>query len=49
MGTLWRGYRSEAWGAEELRPIFAPSRGGWPKKEVLLAGKGNAVCSSQRG
>lgn len=49
LGTLWRGYRSEAWGAEELRPIFAPSRGGWPKKEVLLAGKGNAVCGSQRG
>jgi len=38
LGTLWRGYRSEAWGAGEFRPIFAPTRGGWPKKEALLAG-----------
>jgi hypothetical protein len=49
LGTLWRGYRSEMWGSGEFRPIFAPTRGGWPKKEVLLAAQGNAVYGSLRG
>jgi hypothetical protein len=49
MGTLWRGYRLEAWGAGEFRPIFVPTRGGWPEKEALLAGMGNAVAGSLRG
>jgi hypothetical protein len=49
LGTLWRGYRAEAWGAEEFRPVFAPMRGGWPKKEALLAGMNNAVRGSSRG
>jgi DDE superfamily endonuclease len=49
LGTLWRGYRSEMWGCEQIRPIFAPMRGGWPKKEALLAAEGNAVCGSLRG
>jgi hypothetical protein len=47
--TLWRGYRSEMWGSYEFRPIFAPIRGGWPKKEALLAAQGNAVYGSLRG
>jgi hypothetical protein len=49
LGSLWRGYRAEAWGAEEFRAVFAPIRGGWPKKETLLAGMGNAVAGSLRG
>ena len=49
MGTLWRGYRSEMWGCEEFRPMLVPSRGGWPKKEVLLAARGNSVAGSLRG
>lgn len=49
LGSLWRGYRAELWGAQEFRPIFAPSRGGWAKKEALLAGMGNAVNASLRG
>ncbi len=49
LGALWRGYRAEVWGAEEFRPVFAPIRGGWPKKEALLAGMGNAVNGSLRG
>jgi len=49
MGTLWRGYRSEMWGAYEFRTIFAPTGGGWPKKEALLAGMNNAVAGSLRG
>ena len=49
LGTLWRGYRSEMWGSDEFRPIFAPIRGGWPKKEALLAARGNAVYGSLRG
>jgi len=49
MGTLWRGYRSELWGTCEFRPVFAPIGGGWPKKEALLAGMGNAVAGSLRG
>lgn len=48
MGSLWRGYRAELWGAA-VRPIFAPMRGGWPKKEALLAGMGNAANGSLRG
>ncbi len=49
LGSLWRGYRSEMWGEAEFRPIFAPMRGGWPKKEALLAGMGNSVNGSLRG
>jgi len=49
LGTLWRGYRSEMWGCEEFRAIFAPTRGGWPKKEALLAAQGNVVYGSVRG
>jgi hypothetical protein len=49
LGTLWRGYRSEMWGCEQFRSIFVPSRGGWPKKEALLAAEGNAVYGSLRG
>lgn len=49
MGTLWRGYRSEMWGSYEFRPILVPSRGGWPKKEALLAGMNNSVGGSLRG
>jgi hypothetical protein len=49
LGSLWRGYRKELWGAEEFRPIFATTREGWPKKEALLAGMGNTVHGSLRG
>jgi hypothetical protein len=49
LGSLWRGYRAEMWGAVEFRPIFAPMRGGWPKKEALLAGMGNSANGSLRG
>lgn len=49
LGSLWRGYRAELWGAEEFRPIFAPTGAGWPEKEGLLAGMGNAVAGSLRG
>jgi hypothetical protein len=49
MGTLWRGYRSEMWGACEFRPVLTPIGGGWPKKEALLAGMGNSVAGSLRG
>lgn len=49
MGSLWRGYRAELWGAEEFRLVFVPIRGGWPKKEELLAGMDNAVNGSLRG
>jgi hypothetical protein len=46
---LWGGYRAEMWGADEFRAIFVPSWGGWPKKEVLLAARSNAVNGSVRG
>ena len=49
MGTLWRGYRCELWGAHEFRPVLAPTRGGWPKKEALLSALGNTVAGSLRG
>ena len=49
MGTLWRGYRSEMWGSWEFRPVLVPTRGGWAKKEGLLAARGNAVYGSLRG
>ena len=49
LGSLWRGYRSELWGEAEFRLVFAPMRGGWPKKEALLAGMSNAVHGSLRG
>lgn len=49
LGSLWRGYRSELWGAEEFRAIFAVTGAGWPEKEGLLAGMGNAVAGSLRG
>ena len=49
MGTLWRGYRKKMWGSGEFRPVLLPTRGGWPKKEALLAGRGNAVAGSLRG
>ncbi len=49
MGTLWRGYRCELWGSHEFRAVLVPSRGGWPKKEALLAGMSNAVAGSLRG
>lgn len=49
LGSLWRGYRAELWGAQAFRPIFTPTGGGWPKKEALLAGMGNAVAGSLRG
>jgi len=49
LGTLWRGYRAELWGTEEFRPIFTVTGEGWPEKEVLLAGMGNAVNGSLRG
>lgn len=49
LGTLWRGYRSEMWGSGEFRSIFARTRGGWPKKEGLLAAQSNAVYGSLRG
>lgn len=49
MGTLWRGYRSEMWGSGEFRPVLATTRGGWAKKEALLAGMNNSVAGSLRG
>jgi hypothetical protein len=49
MGSLWRGYRREMWGSYEFRPILVPTRGGWPKKEALLAARSNAVYGSVRG
>lgn len=49
MGTLWRGYRSEMWGSGEFRPVLAPTRGGWAKKEALLVARGNSVAGSLRG
>jgi len=49
LGTLWRGYRAELWGSEEFRPIFTATRDGWPEKETLSAGMGNAVNGSLRG
>ncbi|QIN82643.1 hypothetical protein GBA63_08305 [Rubrobacter tropicus] len=49
LGSLWRGYHYELWGTEEFRPIFAATGDGWPEKEALLAGMGNAVNGSLRG
>lgn len=49
LGSLWRGYRAEMWGTKEFRPIFAATGEGWPEKEALLAGMGNAVNGSLRG
>lgn len=49
LDTLWRGYRAELWGSEEFRPVFHPTTDGWPEKEKLLAGMGNAVAGSLRG
>lgn len=49
LSTLWRGYRAELWGAEEFRPTFALTGDGWPEKEALFAGMGNAVNGSLRG
>lgn len=49
LNTLWRGYRAELWGTEEFRPVFASTANGWPEKEALLAGMGNAVAGSLRG
>jgi hypothetical protein len=48
LGTLWRGYRAELWDGEKFRPIFAVTGDGWPEKEELLAGMGNAVAGSLR-
>jgi hypothetical protein len=49
LDTLWRGYRAELWGMEEFRPVFTSTTYGWPEKEALLAGMGNAVAGSVRG
>jgi hypothetical protein len=49
IGSLWRGYRAELWGAEEFRSIFTATGEGWPEKESLLVGMGNAVNGSLRG
>jgi len=49
LNALWRGYRSELWGSEEFRPVFTATGDGWPKKEALLAGMGNAVAGPLRG
>lgn len=49
LGSLWRGYRAELWGSEEFRPVFTVTGDGWPEKEGLLAGMGNAVAGSLRG
>jgi hypothetical protein len=49
MGSLWRGYRAEMWGSYEFRPILAPSRGEWSKKEGRLAGMNDTVAGSMRG
>ncbi len=37
LGTLWRGYRAELWGAEEFRSIFTPTTDGWAENKELLA------------
>ena len=49
LGSLWRGYRAELWGSEEFRPVFTVTGDGWPEKEGVLAGMGNAVAGSLRG
>ena len=49
LNTLWCGYRSELWSTEEFRSIFSVTTKGWPKKERLLVGMGNAVNGSLRG
>lgn len=49
LSTLWRGYRAELWGSEEFRPTFTLTGDGWPEKEALFAGMGNAVNGSLRG
>ena len=49
LSTLWRGYRAEMWGTEEFREVFTSTTDGWPEKEELLAGMGNAVAGSLRG
>ena len=49
MDTLWCGYRAEVWGAKEFRAVFTRTTDGWPEKEELLAGMGNAVAGSLRG
>ena len=49
LNTLWRCYRTELWGSEEFRPIFASTSDGWPEKDGLLAGMSNAVNGSLRG
>lgn len=38
MGTLWRGFRAEAWGTGEFRAILTPTREGWPKKGCYWLG-----------
>ena len=47
--SLWRGYEAELWGAEEFGLIFTVTGEGWPEKESLLIGMGNAVNGSLRG
>jgi len=49
LNTLWRGNRAELWGSEEFRVVCTPTTDGWPEKETLLVGMGNAVNGSLRG
>lgn len=48
LGTLWRGYRRELWGAEQFRVLWTGTGDDYYEKEALVAGMNNAVFGSLR-
>jgi hypothetical protein len=48
LGTLWRGYRQEPWGAADFRPLWAGTGGDRAAKAAWLGGVQNAVAGSLR-
>jgi len=48
LGTLWRGYRQELWGAGEFRALWTGTGDNWAEKGAWLGGLTNAVAGSLR-
>jgi hypothetical protein len=48
LGTLWRGYRQDLWGATAFRALCAGTGGNWAEKAAWLGGLQNAVAGSLR-
>ena len=48
LGTLWRGYRHELWGALEFRALWTGTGAEWREKATWVGGLQNAVAGSLR-